>query len=167
MIAMAQPSTNGNDLEAEIERVRMLRIDQLRTMWRSTFGSTAPTALTKDLLARSLIWRLQERSMGGLDPATVKVLNSVRRGEGSPDEGKRRLKPGTVLVREYQGERHTVTVVPGGFVWRETTYGSLPPSPGSSRAPPGTDPGSSACGLPAGRWAMARDRQSNPANVGR
>ena len=34
-------------------------------------------------------------------------------------------KPGTVLVREYQGERHTVTVVPSGFVWRETTYASL------------------------------------------
>jgi Protein of unknown function (DUF2924) len=30
-----------------------------------------------------------------------------------------------VLVREYQGERHTVTVVPGGYVWRETTYASL------------------------------------------
>jgi site-specific DNA recombinase len=30
-----------------------------------------------------------------------------------------------VLVREYQGERHTVTVVPGGFVWREATYASL------------------------------------------
>jgi hypothetical protein len=37
----------------------------------------------------------------------------------------RRLKPGTVLVREYQGERHTVTVVPDGYVWRETTYPSL------------------------------------------
>jgi DUF2924 family protein len=31
----------------------------------------------------------------------------------------------TVLVREYRGERHTVTVVPDGFVWRDTTYGSL------------------------------------------
>jgi len=30
-----------------------------------------------------------------------------------------------VLVREYQGERHTVTVVPGGYVWRENTYASL------------------------------------------
>jgi Protein of unknown function (DUF2924) len=40
-------------------------------------------------------------------------------------DGPRRLKPGTVLVREYQGERHTVTVVPGGYVWREATYASL------------------------------------------
>jgi Protein of unknown function (DUF2924) len=30
-----------------------------------------------------------------------------------------------VLVREYQGERHTVTVVANGFVWREATYASL------------------------------------------
>jgi len=30
-----------------------------------------------------------------------------------------------VLLREYQGERHTVTVVPNGYVWRETTYASL------------------------------------------
>ncbi len=33
--------------------------------------------------------------------------------------------PGTVLLREYQGERHTVTVVPNGYVWHETTYASL------------------------------------------
>ena len=38
---------------------------------------------------------------------------------------KRRLKAGTVLVREYQGERHTVTVVADGFVWQGATYGSL------------------------------------------
>ena len=35
------------------------------------------------------------------------------------------LKPGTVLLREYQGERHTVTVVANGYVWDETTYASL------------------------------------------
>jgi fructoselysine-6-P-deglycase FrlB-like protein len=32
---------------------------------------------------------------------------------------------GTVLLREYQGERHTVTVVANGYVWREATYASL------------------------------------------
>ena len=37
----------------------------------------------------------------------------------------RRLKVGTVLVREYQGERHTVTVVGDGYVWRDATYASL------------------------------------------
>jgi hypothetical protein len=44
---------------------------------------------------------------------------------GEKPELNRRLKLGTVLVREYRGDRHTVTVVPDGFVWRDTTYGSL------------------------------------------
>ena len=30
-----------------------------------------------------------------------------------------------MLLREYQGERHTVTVVANGYVWREATYASL------------------------------------------
>jgi len=44
----------------------------------------------------------------------------------------RRLKPGTVLLRDYQGEL-TVTVVPTGYLWRETAYeassGSAPLTP--------------------------------------
>jgi len=31
-----------------------------------------------------------------------------------------------VLLREYQGERPTVTVVPTGYLWPETAYASLP-----------------------------------------
>jgi hypothetical protein len=110
-------------IEAEIERIRSLGIDELRKQWRMTFGSIPPRALTKDLIARMITYRLQEEAFGGLDRATVKLLDRLARGE-KPDLN-RRLKAGTVLVREYRGERHTVTVVPDGFVWRDTTYGSL------------------------------------------
>jgi len=86
----------------------------------STFASAPPPALTKDLLARSIVWHIQEATLGP-DRAAVKLLTGLLKG-GTSSEGKRRLKAGTLLVREYQGERHTVTVVPEGFVWRETTY---------------------------------------------
>lgn len=125
MIPRAQSPTHDDDLRAEIERMRTLGVDQLRTLWRGTFGLAVPPALTKDLIARMLAWRLQEQSIGGLNLATVKLLNSILQGENSPDARKRRLRSGTVLVREYQGERHTVTIVPGGFVWGEKTYASL------------------------------------------
>jgi len=54
----------------------------------------------------------------------VKLLDRLARGE-KPNELNRRLKTGTVLVREYNGERHTVTVVPDGFLWRDMAYSSL------------------------------------------
>jgi hypothetical protein len=121
---MGQP-VDPEAIEAEIDRIRSLGVDSLRMRWRLTFGFMPPAALTKDLIARMIAHRLQEDTFGGLDRATAKLLDAYARGDRARTELTRRLKPGTVLVREYQGERHTVTVVPDGFVWHQTTYGSL------------------------------------------
>jgi Protein of unknown function (DUF2924) len=110
-------------IEAEIDRIRSLGLDELRKRWRMTFGAIPPRALTKDLIARMITYRMQEEAFGGLDRATIKFL--VRLARGEKPELNRRLKTGTILVREYRGERHTVTVVPDGFVWRDATYPSL------------------------------------------
>jgi Protein of unknown function (DUF2924) len=112
-------------VEAEIGRIRALGLDALRSLWRTTYRSSPPSGFTKELIARFLCWHIQEQACGGLDPKTTKHLASLARGDRSRAERPRRLKPGTVLVREYQGERHTVTVVANGFVWREATYASL------------------------------------------
>jgi hypothetical protein len=118
-------STDREALEAEIDRIRSLGLAALRPRWHSMFGAVPPSALTKDLIARMIAYRIQEEAFGGLDRATIKLLDGLSRGEKAGAGLNRRLKPGTVLVREYQGERHTVTVVSDGYVWRENTYASL------------------------------------------
>ena len=105
--------------------VRSLGLDVLRTLWRTTFRSSPPPAFSKDILARYLCWHIQEQAFGGLDSKTAKHLDGLARGDRSRADRPRRLKPGTVLLREYQGERHTVTVVAKGYVWREATFASL------------------------------------------
>src|SRR5262245_4673554 len=122
---MAVPLMDAAAVEAEIDHVRSLGLDARRLRWRALFGAVPPAGLTKDILARMIAYRIQEQAFGGLDRETIKLLGSLARGQKPGTDPNRRLKAGTVLVREYQGERHTVTVVPGGFVWRETTYGSL------------------------------------------
>lgn len=118
-------SDHQSTLEAEIARIRALGLTELRTLWRSTFRSSPPPAFTKDLVARFMCWHIQEQARGGLDQDTSRLLDGlVRDGKPGADRS-RRLKPGTVLVREYQGERHTVTVVGDGYLWREATYASL------------------------------------------
>ena len=124
-VSRPQPPADDAAIEAEIERIRSLGIDELRDLYRRTFRSAPPRALTRDLIGRMIAWRIQEQAYGGLDRATLKLLDGYARGRNSTAEGTRRLKAGTVLVREYQGERHTVTVVADGFVWREQTYQSL------------------------------------------
>ena len=120
---MPRPASDRAAIETEIVRVRSLGLDALRTLWRVTFRSSPPAAFTKDLVARFLCWHFQEQARGGLDPETAKHLDGLARGGKPGADRPRRLKPGTVLLREYQGERHTVTVVP--------EPGASPHAPGS------------------------------------
>ena len=122
---MPRPSFDREAIEAEIVRVRALGLDELRTLWRITFLSPPPPAFSKDLMTRFICWHIQEQAFGRLDPETAKHLDGLARGDKRGANRPRRLKPGTVLLREYQGERHTVTVVANGYVWHETTYASL------------------------------------------
>ena len=115
-------STDPAAIEAEIAHLRSLALDALRRHWRVTFGRPLPADLSKDLLGRMIAYRLQERAFGGLDRESLRFLHGLARHGGSP---RRRLKPGTVLVRDYHGQRHTVTVVSDGFDWQGATYPSL------------------------------------------
>ena len=120
---MTRRSTDHKTIEAEIDRIRSLGLDELRALWRTTLRSSPPPAFTKDLMTRFFCWHIQEQAHGGVDANIAKLLDGLARGDKPGAD--RRLKPGTVLVREYQGDRHTVTVVPGGYVWRDATYASL------------------------------------------
>jgi len=111
---MARRSSDREAIEAEIDRVRSLGLDELRSLWRTTFRSSPPLAFAKDLTARFICWHIQEQAIGGLNAKTAKLLDDLARGDQPGVDRPRRLKPGTMLVREYQGERHTVTVVPSG-----------------------------------------------------
>jgi hypothetical protein len=111
-------------IEAEIDRVRSLGLDALRKQWSSMFGSQPSARLTKDVIARMICHKIQENAFGGLDRDTIKLLNSLAR-DGKPEVLNRHLKPGTVLFREYNGERHTVTIAPNGYSWRGKIYPSL------------------------------------------
>ena len=49
---MLRPSFDREAIETEIDRVRSLGLDELRTLWRVTFRSPPPPAFTKDLMTR-------------------------------------------------------------------------------------------------------------------
>jgi Protein of unknown function (DUF2924) len=109
-------------LEAELARLDRLGHDELRALWRAMTWHNAPKALSRDLLARMLAYRVQEQALGKLGREIGKLLERLAQGGTEPV---RHLKVGTVMVREHQGTLHEVMVVPGGFCWRETTYASL------------------------------------------
>jgi hypothetical protein len=71
------------------------------------------------------------RWLGDLDRDTQRFLDQVatgtRNGDERPAKRDRRhgLRPGTVLVREWDGKPQRVMVLDQGFAWNGTTYRSL------------------------------------------
>ena len=94
----------------------------MRAAWREALASDPPPAFSKDLLARAIAFLAQQKALGGLSPATARLLRSlIKAGVEMP----RQVRVGSVIVREHQGVVHEVLVVPGGFCWQGKTYDSL------------------------------------------
>jgi hypothetical protein len=95
-----------------VARIGAMSIGELRGLWKESSGSEPPASFSKDLLARALAYRLQEQAYGGLSAATTRLLRSLAKPGAEPP---RRVKIGSVIVREHKGVLHEVIVVPGGF----------------------------------------------------
>ena len=117
-------SQSPEAIAAEIDRLAGLPVKGLKAAWAAEFGRPPPKGLWPELLLRMLAWRIQEKAFGGHDKATLRLLAGFGQKRAG-DQRAQRLKAGTVLVREFGGNRHTVTIVPEGFVWQEKTYPSL------------------------------------------
>lgn len=120
----AAQTASAETMAAEISRLAGLPIVELRAAWRAEFRQEPPKSLWRELLLRTLAWRLQEKAFGGHDKTTAKLLEEYGRGKEA-NQLHRRLKSGAVLVREFEDIRHTVTIVADGYVWQEKTYASL------------------------------------------
>jgi hypothetical protein len=104
----------------------------LKERWRSLYG-TEPPAYRREMMVRRLCYRTQELVYGGLADETKAELERVaeeddRRRQDAQARGRKKdkqLLAGTRIVREWNGQRHEVTAVDGGFEYGGRRYKSL------------------------------------------
>ncbi|MEO1110384.1 MAG: DUF2924 domain-containing protein [Pseudomonadota bacterium] len=89
--------------------------------WREVFGRSPPKYLSPQFMKRVLVWELQNRELGGLSAKTERRLQNIALGKTPPPS----LKPGSHLVREWNGRTYQVEVVDRGFVMDGKTWRSL------------------------------------------
>ncbi|HEY1852741.1 MAG TPA: DUF2924 domain-containing protein [Candidatus Binataceae bacterium] len=117
-------------LASELEQLRELPSEQLRQRWQTLFGAEPPPKLRSSLIVQGIAYRVQEKVFGGLKPATVRLLERIadaataRRPSTATPE-KIRVNAGTVLIREWHGSKHQVTVLTDGFLFRAKRFRSL------------------------------------------
>ena len=114
----------------QIDELNRMSMDQLRKRWTDLLG-TELGRLGRRYLIRRLAYRIQELAFGGLSSGPRRELNKI--ASGSPPKAvaearkrrKKKLHPGTRLLRDWHGERYEVTVQQDGFLYDGKRYKSL------------------------------------------
>jgi hypothetical protein len=125
--APAQPTDPA--VEDELDRLATMPIARLRVRYREVFRTEPPKAFGPDLLRRSIAHRIQEKAYGGLSRPAQRLLDQAMKAFAARPNGKivlpRRIKPGSVLVREWKGRSHRVMVLADGFAHEGNVYSNL------------------------------------------
>jgi len=122
----------GNSRPAR-KRSRASPISTSMSCARSGAVSTKPMLshdLSRELLIRALAYRIQGVALGGLRPELTAPTAPDRNGteanwSGGENAFRPQLKPGTRLMREWQGRTYEVVVLDDGCSWQGARYRSL------------------------------------------
>lgn len=116
-------------LSVESGGLSKVSIKDLREHWNSLYGKAPCGHIGRSFLIRAIAYCLQEQAFGGLKPSIRRLLARVAEetaGGSSPMRPQsRKPEMGTILVREWQGNAHRVTVLDDGVSFNGKRYRSL------------------------------------------
>lgn len=110
--------------------ITQISITELRRKWAEVWGVQPHARIGRAMLEKSFEYKLREIEGEGLTPEQQKRLDHLvaqyRRNPECFTKNRVGIKPGTKLIRNWKGERHTVTVLDDGtFSHKDKKYTSL------------------------------------------
>ena len=128
--SIGQAANRRNTVSKEaLSRLPTLDLGELRRQWRGLYKTQAPRHLSRELLVRAIAHRMQELALGGLRPEPrcelLRIAQQFKETGAATIRARPELKPGTRLMREWQGRTYDVLVLDDGFSWQNTRYRSL------------------------------------------
>jgi hypothetical protein len=123
------PVADRDAFTAEIAGLSKATIKDLRERCKTLYGKEPSSHIGRSFLIRAIAYRLQEKAFGGLKPSTQRLLARVAEETAAGNLPKsapvRKAETGTILVREWQGAAHRVTVLREGVSFKGKRYRSL------------------------------------------
>jgi hypothetical protein len=129
---MRRPAAHSADtatvLARDLAALADSSLDALKERWQALFGAPPRPRLGRRLMVRAIAYRMQEQALGGLDPATrrrlARAADDLAAGR-PPCSSSATIKPGTRLLREWQGVIHEVIVLERNVQYRGESWPSL------------------------------------------
>jgi hypothetical protein len=100
-----------------------LTVSELREFFRKTSLGSIPKNASQSFLKGHLVWAYQAQE-AGYNPIKLRS-ELLRKTRQANRRSKPLYKPGTRLIREWQGVVQEVTIEKAGFVWNGKRYRSL------------------------------------------
>jgi hypothetical protein len=108
-------------LEDKMLALTTMSSARLRDEWRALKASPVPL-ISPSLLRLALGYELQAQALGGLSRVSQQRLTQL----GSAKTVTQAARPGTRLIREWNGTAHIVTIGDDGMIrWNDRTWNSL------------------------------------------
>jgi len=107
-----------------VSDVENLSLSDCRVLWNQLYRASAPSLASLNFLRGNLSWSIQALS-DGKDPVTLRQSYLDKLQTNPPRNSAETFKPGTRLVRAWNGTTHEVTVLEFGYQWRGERYRSL------------------------------------------
>jgi len=126
--AIVDVGRDSDPLAREIAHLLQLDDAALKQRWTTVFKADPSPHFGRLLMVRAIAYRLQEKAFGCLKKSTERLLDRI---SSAPAEDalkrlpKGRASAGTVLIRQWRGVRHRVTVLDDEVVYRSQRYKSL------------------------------------------
>ncbi len=107
----------------------VMPIEELRRQWSEAWGMQPHARIGRTMLQKSLAYKQRELAGFGMTAEQIKrleqLIKTYRRNPACFDTTQVSLKPGTRLVRVWNGERHSVLVQPDGLEFNGRHYDNL------------------------------------------
>jgi hypothetical protein len=117
------------ELERQLDQIPNMSREALHGLWLRLFGRSPHPKLRREILVPILMYRAQEKALGGLKLSTARRLKAIAEEIESGKKGKGTTsispKSGTRMVRQWQGKLHEVVAVDKGFIYEGKGFRSL------------------------------------------
>lgn len=121
---MRRPRSAG-DLAEQLREIAALSRAGCVERWTDTFGQAPPKYASVRFMQRVLARELQIRLLGDYPPQLRRELKDLGRAATHGEKPAAAARPGSCLLREWNGRVYRVEVTPAGYVLDGQTYRSL------------------------------------------
>lgn len=116
---------HSEGLASELAALPKLDRQALIEHWQKLYGMPPPANTSQQFMRYAIAYRMQEQILGGLKPATHRLLIQIAEGNVSACRMPSSIKPGTRLLREWRGVTYEVNIIDKGILFQGRQYKSL------------------------------------------